>query len=1028
MKNHIYIVFLSFLCFLYSEVTAQEYPKITYTTRDGLSQMQVKHVLEDSRGYIWAGTKGGLSKFDGEYFENFNKNNGYDIREIDQLMEDPQGRIWFTMGYGGVAYFDGAKMVKITPPREKDSNKLPVRWENIAYHNGKYYIGTSSGAYTYQIDGKLEELSVIPSDDSTSTFHRFFCDKKSNTLYFSYLKENKSKVFKCQNDKLELIRSFNGAQLYPIIHHNRIYISILNHLGIGEIYQLEDEKFTLTIEIQNDKSTIIKHLNHDFYFSANYQGYFYDKANRRLEKLETALQPCNTDIVRSSQHSGRVFIGTEKGLICMFNNGFRFFDEKKVPNAWSVTEDRNKNIWIANYSSPLEVFDGKTVRTIEDYYKEFERVYFSKKNATAFSQKTVNNWYFNALADNYGKLWFPNFCGVLVRENKNNKVVDLRTDYFLDGNCFFFHLEKDIKRAKILASGQSGVAVIDMKHTDKYYIIKDTTEFFGKSSLILCSMVDLAGDYWMGAGNVCKYNPKTKDFDYYDLYDGELKKRGVAELMQDAEGHIWAGTFDEGIYLFNTKKERFERVFKNHMMGPGYYLGDYDKHYIITGDNKNLYFLNKKAFFEEGKEVVEVYNHHNGFMGMEPGQQGFFKDSQNRVWITSGSVLSYIDQKKLSIKHSSLRTYIRSINGEMLPLIEKHSNYLLKPEVNKIKLTVESVGTDKSYESQFSFELDESGEWEPWTTSREMVITNLTPGWHLIKVKSKRNNAIDEATPISCIRVYVDLPFYKSPNFYKYAGLMLGCLVLLLSGSFVYSRLQYQKFLKQRKLVERQQRQLRKLQIQTNQAQMNPHFTFNVLSTLQNFILFKTPDETNKQLVNLSNLIRSYLDASILSMDPDGHKTMNIEIELEKEIELLKMYVEFEQLQAQDRFTFELYVDPALDITNHYIPPMLVQPFVENAIKHGLLYLDNPGKLTVSYIAIPQDDDDDGLKIIIEDNGVGMERAKEILSKSKRSYKSRGMQLTLERIEMLNELNYHIQTQIKSSTAGTIITITITEK
>ena len=1027
MKNYFYIAYVILYFFLPKLVGAQEYPSVTYTTRDGLSQMQVKHVLEDSRGYIWAGTKGGLSKFDGEHFENFNKNNGFDIREIDQLLEDPQGRIWFTMGYGGIAYLDGAKMTRITPPREQNTNKLPIRWENIAYHNGTYYIGTSSETYTYQIGGKLKQLNISQDSDSQKYLHQFFTDPKTNTLYYSYVVSEKTKLYRFVQDKIKLVKVFNTSDLNYTVQYQENYVSVQNASAECNIFHLENGQLELIFRITDKDAKIIKSSKSDLIFSANSKSYFYDKADNKLIEFNNIIQPCISDI-NAKENSGRIFIGSEKGLICLFNNGFRFFDEKKVPNAWSVTEDKNKNIWIANYAAPLAVFDGKSIHTVEDYYDEFEKVYYSKKNASIFNKLFVNNWYFNALSDNYGKLWFPNFGGALIRDGNQNKVIDLRTDYLLEGRNFFFHLEKDIKREKILASGMVGIAVIDMKNPDSYYIIKDTTEFFNPRSITLCSMVDSTGVYWMGAGNVCSFNPSTKQYKYYDLYDGEEKKRGVAELMQDAQGNIWAGTFDEGIYLFNTKKQRFERVFKAYLNGPGYYLGDYDDQYIITGDNKNLYFLDKNAFFKEGKEVVEVYNHHNGFMGMEPGQQGYFKDSQNRVWVTSGSVLSYIDQKKLKIKHHPLRTFIRSINGELLPLVEKHADYKLKPEINKIKLVIESVGTDKSYDSEYSFDLDDSGKWEPWSKSKELVITNLTPGWHLIRVKSKRNNSMEEDIPISCIRVYVDISFYKAPNFYQYAGLMLGGLVLLLSGSFIYSRLQYQNFLKQRKLVERQQRQLRKLQIQTNQAQMNPHFTFNVLSTLQHFILFKTPDEANKQLVNLSNLIRSYLDASILSMDPEGHKTMNIEIELEKEIKLLEMYVEFEQLQAQDRFTFELYVDPALDITNHYIPPMLVQPFVENAIKHGLLYLDTPGKLRVSYIAIPQQDDDDGLKIIIEDNGVGMERAKEILSNSKRSYKSRGMQLTMERIEMLNEVNYHIQTQIESSTAGTIITIIITEK
>lgn len=224
------------------------------------------------------------------------------------------------------------------------------------------------------------------------------------------------------------------------------------------------------------------------------------------------------------------------------------------------------------------------------------------------------------------------------------------------------------------------------------------------------------------------------------------------------------------------------------------------------------------------------------------------------------------------------------------------------------------------------------------------------------------------------------------------------------------------------KKQETNEKLIKYLQIQTLQAQINPHFIFNILGAMQNQILNSDPQTANRHLVSLSKLMRAFLDSTISSGTP-GQAFFYHEITLEKEIELLNLYIAFEQQQRLGKFGYEILIDPTLNLPNINIPPLIIQPYVENAIKHGLLYKedDEIGKLTITF-----NNCNNVLVCIIEDNGVGREKANSIQQKSRKLYQSQGTRLVQDRVAVLNELGYHIHIETNDKPGGgTIVTIKI---
>jgi len=192
--------------------------------------------------------------------------------------------------------------------------------------------------------------------------------------------------------------------------------------------------------------------------------------------------------------------------------------------------------------------------------------------------------------------------------------------------------------------------------------------------------------------------------------------------------------------------------------------------------------------------------------------------------------------------------------------------------------------------------------------------------------------------------------------------------------------------------------QVAEAEMKSLRAQMNPHFIFNSLNSINTFILKNQTETASDYLTKFSRLIRAVLNNS-------KHKLVS----LEDELEALRIYLELEQLRFNHKFDFNITIDQYLDANRVFIPPLLIQPYVENAIWHGLMYKDGHGK-----IDIMAHQEDPNIRFTILDNGIGREKAKTYKSAYKVKGKSLGMSITADRIATINKL-YQCEAKITIS-------------
>jgi ligand-binding sensor domain-containing protein len=218
---------------------------------------------------------------------------------------------------------------------------------------------------------------------------------------------------------------------------------------------------------------------------------------------------------------------------------------------------------------------------------------------------------------------------------------------------------------------------------------------------------------------------------------------------------------------------------------------------------------------------------------------------------------------------------------------------------------------------------------------------------------------------------------------------------LLLTVIVLINRLLLSKARKAERLKADFEHQVSEIQMQALRAQMNPHFLFNSLNSIKYFAISKSKDETAAYLSKFSMLVRAILNNS-----------KSRTISLKDELDALRLYIEIEHLRLDGKFDYQIDIDTGIHIKQAQIPPMILQPYVENAIWHGLMHKDGRGKLLVQVKDMGHQ-----IQCIIEDNGIGRHKASEFRGKQTDHKNSVGMQITSDRIALINKI-YHVDTQV----------------
>jgi sensor histidine kinase YesM/ligand-binding sensor domain-containing protein len=501
---------------------------------------------------------------------------------------------------------------------------------------------------------------------------------------------------------------------------------------------------------------------------------------------------------------------------------------------------------------------------------------------------------------------------------------------------------------------------------------------------------DRSGVLWVGGFGeaINRLNRETGSFKHY------MSGHQIYNLYEDSGGSLWAGT-DNFLYRYNRNEDRFTSFFD-----PLEEINSVSIIGIIEDNSKDLWLKSGSAIIKLNPVTKETFIYGDRF-GIRPNSMGFFggmyKNKQGQLYIGHDHGFYTFSPEELAVK-TNLKIVITDLFINTLPVlpgisspiqrpVEEISNLELRYNQNSIAFNFAAIDYRKPDATKYFTMLENyDNTWREAKAEKSSYYLNVTPGNYVYRIKVFNSDGT-KGEKVITIRIYP--PWWNTWLFRISAIIFIGVIFYRLIRWRLKQkfRLQLERSEKERQMAELKQKGT-ELEMQALRAQMNPHFIFNSLNSINWFIQQNNQAKASEYLTKFSKLVRLILQNSKASLIP-----------LECELESLALYLDLEEMRFDYHFSYKISVPSDMDKSLLKVPPLIIQPYVENAIWHGLLHQDKKGQLEIVVI-----EEDDQLFFKITDNGIGRNQAAVLGSKSATKHKSMGMQITGERIAQLQRL------------------------
>lgn len=933
-------------------LNAQNQVSQNFTIANGLPSNRVYHSLVDSKGFVWFSTDKGVSRYDGYSFKNYTTRDGLTDNEVFFMFEDSKHRIWFMTFSGKLSFYkQGIFYNPNTAPFLKQATTEGMF--SRAYEDkwgNVLFITTASGFFI------LKDTTFKHYLPKSGFYSPYVLDGE---LYLIANGDEASKLLKIKKDngyKL-LDTTYNkGLLFYNWFKNDSLYSISKNNADVNtwKIHAQHKKSFsgsTVPLKTEEDISPYyIKEINNQVYIGTD-KGLYTIGTDRKVLTLVGLRNQQISSIVLDFE--GSMWVTTLQGGVFMQPKiNLRRYKNISGNINKVVTNPYTKDIWAGNPRQLIKISNS------------IKRQFTLPKTST-FNEK-ITSFYFTS-------------------KNKFLVGSDMSLAYFngkrfsalKDGFSGVKNLTYDIYNQRLMGAFASSVATVEISNERLY---NPNRIIVGRSTAVLA--ID-KNTLWVGS-NSGLYE--------YNLTAGLKKKilnQRINHILKDSAGNIWCSSDVVGLYLFANNK------FTHFTEKDGLHTNNINR--LIIDSKQNIWLASPigiiKASYKNERLRVKNYILNN-ILGKEQVNDVAIK--KDTILVASTSGLYFFKEKEFKQEIIKPPLVINNIIIEGRAQ-EVSSYYKLNHEQNNIQVNYTAI----SYTSQnlnYRYVLSSMGkEWQ-YTTSRSVNLVDLNPGKYILTIQAIKDGTIFSEP--QQIKFTIVPPFYKAWWFYILVALAIALLITIVIRYRIQS-IRKRAYISQ-VIAESKQKALR--------AQMNPHFLFNSLISIQSFFLNKRNTEGQEYTSKFSKLIRNILDNSDKEF-----------ITIEDEVATLKNYTDLENIRLKTPFEFTVSISNEIDPNNTYIPTMLLQPIIENAIWHGINYLKNKqGKINVTFTK-----EGEGLKITIEDNGVGFAKSAEI--NKARNHVSKGTQLIKERLEAINikrKTNIHYTAKDKPQ-GGAIVTLNI---
>lgn len=888
-------------------------------------------------------------------FKNYTVKEGLPGNVTYDVIQDSKGYIWVATE-NGVSRFDGRIFKNYTIQDGLADNEIfKIREDSL----GRIWFLSYNGRLSYYLNGYFynsANTAFLQKLDFTYLVKAFYADHSGN-LWFSSAEEGIKVLLPDSTVKeyIDQAGTFNE---------------------VTDFNQSNDSLFAFspskTVLITGD-GVFIKPATKVFASQSGQikQFYYLDSNVLHAEKRTYPIPALAKDIncVLKDQNQ-KVWIGTKSGLQLLDKN----LSKELLPTNFvtSIHEDIEGNIWVGTLGNGIFMAPALPFYNIQKRdHNDFPAIYslhysghelfagtqsgsffrISENNFTTkeikLSQRNELNKVRKIYQDPFGKIWCGTDKGVFViEEDRAKKVIGevAVKDMVAFSDSLFI-------------ATNNGVWAIDLKTESNSIIYNSRSTSIIKGSNAL----------WIGTLRGV-YTPKKQIF--YKKYLADFDGKRITKLFTE-EGSLAIGTYGEGVFiLYSNNLVQYSE--QNGLVG-GIVLD------IARHSNGDLWILTNKALnkVSPGNDKPEVISYLSSD-GLLSDQLNTFLIHNDTVFVGSDQGLTFFTPTENAPYEADPSVFITSLEVNNAPY-DLEKKVLITYDRNNLRFDFTGIAISSLGDIKFQYMLE--GLEKSWSEADNTyaVYRGLKPGNYTFRVRTvTKYGKVSEKEASLQIRIE---PHFADTNMFKIVlGALLSLTILLLFWRYFrkYRRNQLQKL------------KLLKLEHSALRSQMNPHFLFNTLNSIQQFVLSEDKRTANKYLVMFGNLIRKYLETS-----------QQLYISVREEIDSLELYIQLENLRMNNRVNL-IFNKPEADVLQKYIPAMLLQPLVENAFHHALFPLISKHKeasLEISFI-----EKGNNMQISIVDNGAGFE-LKDLEKQNRYAGKTKSTALKniSERIEILNK-------------------------
>ena len=953
---------------------------------NGIETGNISSIIRDKQGFLWMLSGRHLQRFDGQNVKKIET----DDEDFLDIATDTSGTIWVTTELGIKRYVNNYvdfRRIKVesptTDPLRVDPfpnvgstseftqgvaaankfNKLQVTPDNRIWANAR------KGLYLYDAQENKFKHHFIPGLSPMIQFYRRIFSRRdyqmylgdANTLYFYDVKRNTTKVI-----------PFEGVRTVTPFSDNIAWVT--NTMLKTYEVNFETETITPIAGLPNVDMKSITPLGKGNYLINTRQGcYKYAGISREFSKAvlyHSGKQLSNEETYADYyDRDGTFWLLCEEGIAFFkphehsigWLRGYSNAGKRWNNNIQAITEDKKGNIWLGTAVgfSKLNLKSGE-VRTIQA----------NSKMPDGFRHPWVRSLVF----DGKNLVVGASIGEPVIFIPESERFKRLTFPGGSEGSYLRKKFEKDIISG--VFTMQNGDHLI-LGEESCYVLKKDTYRvsekiFQGTASNIQTVVQERSGNFWMGSYNGLLYVDKSFKTLLYD--DRFAPAKLVSSLLVRNDSTVWCGSV--GLFEIVRSKNRLtKRLLFPQLRNQAITLLYRDKKSKIwIGADNGLYRFDEKT----GK--LEWFDVWDNVQNKRFNANSFLEAKDGTLFIGGLNGLNYFNPERIQLREDKLNVIISGVT-----INQDDSSFTIAAAPKLLNWTQNSV--------EFQFVTPYFG------NAQKLIyryrLAGLDNGWQMngrnnkVRFSSLSPNeyAFTVAASVDGIKWYetsTPFKFVISPPFWKKSWFIILCFVAAAVLAYLLFRKRVAVIRKQTDLRER----INEMEMRALRAQMNPHFIFNCLNSINRYIVKSDNATASLYLTRFSKLIRLILDNS---------NSKNVV--LSNELEALKLYIEMEGVRFDNKFDYEIILDENVSPDSIEVPSLIIQPYVENAIWHGLLHKETTGSLTIR-MSKPEEN---LLQCVIEDDGVGRAKAMEYRSKSAMNKKSLGMKLTEDRIAILNQ-------------------------